>query len=125
MQAALASVSEKARQALAAYAERSASLAVRDNDSERLLRALVALVIGGLDQNSLDALMRMPVIEDAARRLGVEPANLFEDAADIVGHPGSVNLMLWLARRPEDRTLESMGFEAGEDESGFRYEWTA
>jgi len=31
--------------------------------------------------------------------------------------------MLWLSRKPEDRTVEAMGFVPSEDETGFRYEW--
>ena len=58
-------------------------------------------------------------------RLGLEPSDVFEEVADVVGHPGSVNLMVWLSRAPEDRTPECMGFEAFHDDSGFRYRWTA
>ena len=71
------------------------------------------------------ALTRMVLIEDAARRIGVQLPPLIEDAADVVGHPGGVHLVRWLARRPEDRTLESTGYEARSDGSGFRYEYTA
>jgi hypothetical protein len=125
VQSALAAVSDKGRQVLRSYAERSASRAVRSKDPDNLVLGLIALVVGGLDQNTLESLMRMPLIEDAGRRLGIEPADLFEEVAGIVGHPGSVNLMLWLTRAPEDRTPECMGFEAAQDDSGFRYRWTA
>lgn len=63
--------------------------------------------------------------EELRGRLGLEPQDVFEDVADVVGHPGSVNLMVWLFRAPEDRTPECMGFEAFHDDSGFRYRWTA
>jgi hypothetical protein len=125
VQAALGAVSEKGRRVLCSYAERAASIAVRTKSSDRLVLALIALVVGGLDQNALEALMRMSLVEDASGRLGVEPADLFEQAADVVGHPGSVNLMLWLSRRPEDRTPECMGFEAVGEGSAFRYQWKA
>jgi len=98
---------------------------VRDKDRDLLVLGSIAMVVGGLDQNALEALTRMPLIEDASKRLGVELADVFEQVAGIVGHPGSVNLMLWLTRAPEDRTPECMGFAAAEDDSGFRYRWTA
>jgi hypothetical protein len=123
--AASAAASEKGRQVLGTYAERSASLAVRTRAPDRVVAGLIAVVVGGLDQNDREALVLMPLLEDAARRLGLEPADLFEEAAEVVGHPGTVNLMLWLSRRPEDRTLECMGYEAGQDDSGFRYRWSA
>ena len=125
VQDALHTVSDKGRQVLCTYAERRASMALRDKVIDHLVQALIALVIGGLDQNGLEALMRMALVEDAARRLGAEPSVLFEQAADVVGHPGSVNLMLWLTRAAEDRTPECMGFQAVQDAEGPRYQWTA
>lgn len=117
-----AHASERGRRVLRAYAERMASLAVRRRDVQLLVRAVVAVVLGGLDQNALEALMVMPLIENSARLLDADLAAIFEKAADAVGHPGSVNLMLWLTRAPEDRTLQSMGFVEAEDEGGFRYQ---
>lgn len=118
---ALAAVSEAGRRVFRAYAERMASLAVRTREVEQLDRALVAVVVGGLDDNAYEALMVMPLIEDSARRIGAEPQRLFEKAAQIVGHPGTVNLARWLARKPEDRSLASMGFVESADKEGFRY----
>jgi hypothetical protein len=83
--------------------------------------AVVALVVGGLDQNLPESLMVLAPVEDGARRLEVDLAALFERVAKVVGHPATVNLMLWLARPPEDRSLASMGLVAGEDADGFRY----
>jgi hypothetical protein len=125
VRAALNVVSEKARQVLRVYAERAASRAVRDKDRDLLVLGTIALVVGGLDENALEALTRMPLIEDASKRLGIELADVFEKAAGVVGHPGTVNLMLWLSRAPADRTPECMGFAAADDDSGFRYRWIA
>ena len=120
---AIAGISEASRRVLLVYAERAATRAVRNTDRELLFSGLVAAVVGGLDQNALEALIRMPLLEDASRRLGIEPADVFGEVAEAVGHPGSVNLMVWLSRAPEDRTLECMGFEAASDPSGFLYRW--
>jgi hypothetical protein len=119
--AALATVTQRARDVLGAYAERMASLAVRERSTDRLVSALVALVVGGLNDGSRDALMTMPLVEHSARLLGAEPADLFEDAAAVVGHPGTVSLMRWLARKPEDRSIEAMKYVEDSDEGGFRY----
>ncbi|PZS29768.1 MAG: hypothetical protein DLM59_12275 [Pseudonocardiales bacterium] len=123
VQAAITEVSVRGRQVLLAYAERSASIAVRNNVPDRLIRALIALVIGGLTQNALEALMRTALVEDAARRLRAEPADVFAAAADLVGEMGAFALKLWLGRRPEDRTPEVMGFTVTGDGLTFRYEW--
>jgi hypothetical protein len=116
-----ARASERGRRVLRAYAERTASLAVRRKDAQLLVRGVVALVMGGLDQNTPEALMVMPLIEHSAQLLDVDLASIFEQAASCVGHPGTVSLMLWLTRAPDDRTLESMGFVVTADEGGFRY----
>lgn len=121
---ALGVVSEKGRQVLRVYAERAASRAVRELSRELLVLGTTALVVGGLEQNALEALMRMPLIEDASKRVGIALPDIFEEVAGVVGHPGSVNLMLWLTRAAEDRTPECMGFAATEDEAGFRYRWS-
>jgi hypothetical protein len=120
---ALGQVSEAGRRVLRVYGERAASRAVRSGSVGHLVSALVAVVVGGLDQNALEALMPMSLIEDAGIRVGADPDAYFGAAAGIVGHPGSVNLMVWLSRKPEDRTVEAMGFVASEDASGFRYKW--
>jgi len=122
---AIAVVSETGRQVLRAFGERAATRAVRDQDRRILELGLIAMVVGGLDQNALEALMRMPLLEDAAGRLGLDPADVFEAVSDVVGHPGSVNLMVWLSRAPEDRTPECMGFEATGSGGSFRYRWAA
>jgi hypothetical protein len=121
--AALEEVSARGRQVLLAYAERSASIAVRNNVPDRLVRALIALVIGGLTQNALEALMRTALVEDAARRLGTDPSDIFGEATELVGEVGGFALKLWLARRPEDRTPEVMGFKATGEGLSFQYEW--
>ena len=118
---AIAKATEAGRGVLRAYAERMASLAVRQRDAKLLERAIVAVVVGGLSENDHEALLVMPVIEDSAKRIGVQPPILFEGAAEIVGHPATTNLVLWLMRKPEDRELSCMGYAVGEDGDGFRY----
>lgn len=114
-------LSEKGRQVLRAYAERMASLAVRQRDRMALTKALVALVLGGLDENRPESLMVMAPVEDSARRLHLDISELFEAVSKMVGHPATVNLMMWLTRKEEDRSLASMGFVTSEDADGFRY----
>lgn len=114
-------LSERGRRVLRAYAERMASLAIRRQKDQLLVRATVALVFGGLDRNDREALRIMALVEHSANALGVDVVAVLEQAADAVPHPGSVNLMLWLTRAPEDRTIEAMGFVESSDPGGFRY----
>lgn len=121
----LSTITERGRRVMGAYAERMASLAVRRQDRTTLLRAVVANVVGGLDQNRRESIMVMAPIEDAAKRIGVDLPGLFEEASETVGSPGTVYLVQWLGRKPENRTLTCMKFVVTEDDDGFRYtlEW--
>ena len=118
---AIAGSTDNGRGVLRAYAERMASLAVRNNDRDILLNAVVANVVGGLSTNERESLLVMAPIEDAAARLGVDLPGLFEDAASCVGHPGTANLMVWLTRTPENRSLATMRYVAEDGADGFRY----
>jgi hypothetical protein len=114
-------ISPAARSVFLAYASRAAVRAVREQSSELLVMATVALVIGGLDNNDPDALTKVPQVEDASRRVGVHIADVFGPAMELVGPPGAVYLAQWLSREPEDRTLACMGYVAVEDDTGLRY----
>ena len=125
VEATLSSISPRARMVMGSYAERAASRAVRQSSVRLITLGLVAVILAGMDSNAPEALMRMPLLEDASRRLGLDPAEVFEEASTIVGHPGRVNLMVWLTRDESDRTPESMGFEPAVDDTGFRYRYLA
>jgi len=120
---AAATASLKGKQVLLSYCERAATRAARAGSKQLLVAATVAAVVGGLEQYEREALMRMPIIEDASSRVGIHVSELFEEVARIVGHPGSVSLARWLSREPADRTLAAMGFSVADDGSGLRYVW--
>jgi hypothetical protein len=124
VEAACSNSSESARRVMCAFAQRAASRAVRDNSEAHLVDAAVALVLGGLGESDYGALMNMALVDDAAHRINVDVADVFERAASVVGHPGTAALMLWLSRRPEDRTPESMGYVGVMSDAGFRYRWS-
>lgn len=117
--------SEEGRRVLRVYAERAATRAVRERRRDLLVLASVAVVAGGLDQYEREALMAMPLIDDASTRLGVELADVFEEASAALGPAGAESLRTWLSRKPENRTLACMGYVAIDDDAGFRYEFIA
>jgi hypothetical protein len=117
--------SERGRRVLRAYAERMASLAVREVDPDLLVRALIALTIGGLAQNERESMMVMSLIENSAKRLELDLESLFEQVSSMVGHQGTAAFAIWLRRSQHDRSLSAMKFVESADEGGFRYklEW--
>ena len=77
--AAAAALTPNARNILRAYAERMASLAVREADRDILLNAVIANVLGGLSSHEQESLLVMAPIEDASARIGVDLPALFEE----------------------------------------------
>jgi hypothetical protein len=118
---AIRAVSSEGGRVMGAYAERTATRAVRDKAPDLLVSGLVALVVAGLYDNDREALLRMAPIHDAARRSGSRPRVVIKRAARIVGNPGKKYLNLWLWRFPRSQTLAVMGYQIGSDKSGFRY----
>jgi hypothetical protein len=113
---------QAARAVLQCYGQRAAARAVRERRPDLLVSGLVAAVVGGLSRE-LEAYFPMALIDDAATRIGADLQEVFGAAATIVGNPGDVNLMLWLARPPQHRTPKSMGFTPVDGPDGFRYAW--
>lgn len=118
---ATAAASPDAREVLLRYGERAAVRAVRDRSVQLLVSGLVAVVVGGLQQGRA-ALLPMALLDDAGPRIGADPRDYFATAAEIVGNPGDINLHLWLARDPRDRTPASMGYAPVDGPDGFRYD---
>lgn len=73
--------SEFGRRVLLTYAQRAAARAVRERSPDLLVSALVAVVVGGLDHNALEALIRMALVEDACRRIGADVDDFFGRAS--------------------------------------------
>lgn len=120
--------SDRGLSVLRAFAERMASLAVRRGDSRLLVKAVVAVVAGGLSRGDPAALMVMPLIEHSVGLLDQGLADIFWQAAGAMeawGPAGARSLGAWLARAPQDRTLASMGYAESEDDGGFRYRYRA
>lgn len=113
--------SDAAREVLQVYAERAAARAVREASQSLLISAIVAVVVGGLERGEYGALRSMATIDDACDRVGVLHDAVFGAAAEVVGHPGTINLAIWLSRTGEDRTLKAMGFTTSGDGRDFRY----
>ena len=103
-------------------AERLASLAVRTGRREHLERALLAIALaaqGTADWR--DVLVVTPLPWDAAQRIGLDPAPLYEEVAAIAPQQGAAFLREFVQRRDENKTIEVMGYTTEEGAEGFRY----
>ena len=101
-----------------------AEFAVRSGDPGPLDRALLALTLsfeGTRDWRDTLHVLALPW--DAAERLGEDPGPRYERAADLMAGKGGEFLRSFARRRPEDRTIGSMGYVAQDGTDGFEYVW--
>lgn len=117
--------SREQRRILLAYSERMASLAVRKRQSDCIFLGLLALGISEGAGDFREAMLKVPLHFDAARRIEADPRALFEKAAALLpGEEAAETLREYPKISPEKQTIEVMGYVAGSDEQGFRYERT-
>jgi hypothetical protein len=122
--AAAEGICEDQRFKLLAYAERMASLAVRERNQEYIILGLAALGADGWRGDWRDNAAIISLHYDAARKLGLPPQPVFETAAALLSAKPALALRSFLNRLPQDKTLEAMGYIAGADGGRFRYERT-
>jgi len=118
-------LSLKHARTLGAYAERLATLAVREGSAELLSRGLLAaLVAGSCSQQDLrDVLVTIAPLQRSAERLGVEPVEAFEQAALVAG-PDTPDVLREFPRRaPADRSLAAFSFVERDAPDGLLYEY--
>jgi hypothetical protein len=111
---------------LRGYAERMASLAVREGSSEPAVLGLTALALA-MEVETLDvrdSLLILPLLYDALVRVGAAPEKTFEEVAELDLGRGSDLVRAFFRRAPENRSITSMGYRVGSDSDGFRYERT-
>lgn len=121
-------ISHDGRSVLRAYAERAAARAVQEDSVDHVVAGLIAGVLGGADRERgfvREALMAFALLDDAARRLGEDPDEVFRRAAALVGEPSNIGLETWTQREYEDRVPAVMGFAASGEGRDFRYVWVA
>lgn len=117
-------IKEEQRFLLLAYSERMASLAVRNHDRDLILLGLVALGVDGWQFDWRENMVLLCLHYDASRRIGAAPADLFEEAAQLLPKMPADALRSFLRRSEEGRSLAAMGYVAAADADGFRYQRT-
>jgi hypothetical protein len=101
----------------------SASRALRQRDPD-VLRDGLAELLRATDvplADSRDLMMCLAPLHDCAVRLGIDPAELFEEFAQ--GQPGEVAELLRNFGRRDDVTPEAFRFVVEDGSSGLQYRW--
>lgn len=106
---------------LLAYAERMASLAVREANGEILSKGMTALAIASRLVYIKEALPILSLMYNSAIKIGVDPTQLFSALALNESDELKPFVEYFPYRSVEDRSIQAMGYVEGEDEGGFLY----
>lgn len=113
------SVSGDNGRVLGLFAERMASLAVRQNSIEPVKRGLFALLIYARTEDPRDVLLVLSLLHDAAIKVRGMPKTIFNEVGAVFG--GSSLLSDFLNRSDEDKSIDAMGYVESKNEEGFLY----
>jgi len=100
------------------YASTAAAKAVRETDVEKVKLGLAALAIENCVFDWRDSLSPLVLLHHSAARLGVEPADLFRQIAEIASPQGARLFLGFLTRTPENCTIATFGLKEGTDSDG-------
>ncbi len=112
------------RDKLGWFGTRSPTWAVRTDDPELLVPAVVAIGLGcftGRDTDWRSGITGLPPAFDAAHRLGTTPAVIFRRAERVLGPDAVTRLEEYLRRPSEVVALSRTAWDEGSDADGFRY----
>jgi hypothetical protein len=105
-------------ESLTVYAGRMAALAVRKADSHYLQLAVAAMMLASSGADDQEFTWKLPVLHDAAGRIGQDPETIFRSVA---GTDSSGSRVMQIFRwKPDQRILKHHRAVTGPE--GFRYE---
>lgn len=106
---------------LLAYAERMASLAVRENRVDTLLKGMEALRIASSLVYEKELLLILALLYNSASKLGADWSELIDVLSGFEEKRFKTFCESFLTRSIADRSIQAMGYKEGKDEGGFRY----
>ena len=101
------------------FAERMASLAVRENSIAHLKQGVVALLIYAQTEDPRDVVLVLSLLHDAGIKISGNPKQVFNEVSSVIGD--AQLLSGFLARSDEDKSINAMGYEESESSEGFLY----
>lgn len=113
----LKKIDDQYRDAFSVFAERLSVYAVRLNDPDVLKKALLALALAPGGDNR-EILLTLSLVVHTAKKLGLDLRTM---QGALIDESFKKIVSDFLARPPEDQSIEAMGFEEGRDSGGFRY----
>lgn len=101
-----------------------ATLSIRRRSQDDLFLGLIGLVLEGFRYDPRESVLILALHDDAASRIGVASPTVFARAAQYAPEAVARQFTAFLQRKPEHRSLSSMGYEAVGDGASFAYRRT-
>lgn len=111
------------KETLGASCVRLVTHGVRSSNSAFLWTSLLALGIGGEGLDIRDMMLDLAPVLDGALRIGVDPQEMFSEAASFFTGNVSDVFSTFPSRPKESTSLEAMGWIVVEDIDGIRYQY--
>jgi hypothetical protein len=109
---------------LLAFAERMAALGVRERSRQRLFEGLIAIVIENFRYDTRENILILSLLNHSCVKIGVDPVELFREAASFADQEAADELNQFVKRPPESKGIKSMGYKEVMAQDGFRYQRT-
>src|SRR5215471_11939572 len=107
---------------LLAFAERMAVLAVRENNPDRVLSGLLAIVLEDFRVDQREDLLVLSLLLNSAIKIKADPDDLFNRAAACARrHVAEVLLQFLKNNKKKKKIVEQMGYKETTTEDGFDY----
>lgn len=106
------------------FSERMACLAVREKKEKYLVEGLVAHAIEGGKFDTRENILVLSLLYHSAIKIGADPIPLFTQASQLAEGEIAGVIAHFPYRKPEDRSIQAMGYEESKDQDGFRYKRT-
>lgn len=106
------------------FSERMAVLAVRERSEKYLFEGLIAHAIEGGKFDIRENILILSLLYHSATKIGADPIELFTRAAQLAKGEIAEEIAHFPHRKPEDKSIETMGYIELSDKDGFKYKRT-
>jgi hypothetical protein len=105
------------------FAERAATLAVREQSRQWIVEGLIALIIENCRAGDCrDTIVRLAPLYHAAGKIGLDADTLFREIASYIDNEAAKHMRNFPDRLPYQKSLKAFYYKEVDTPEGFRYE---
>jgi len=109
---------------LNSFSVRMATLAVRRNDVVWIKHGLIGAQLAMIAEEGREVLPTYSLLYRASELIGIDAQTLFREASYLIRESEHETPAEFALRRPEDRSVEAMGYVEGTDRDGFAFRFS-